>query len=69
MTAQRRGAAGFDGAHDPALAEAQMAGMSITVSGTLRKTSATSSAQRMQNLRREASPRNASDQGAWVCRR
>jgi hypothetical protein len=34
MTAQRGRAAGFDGAHDPALAAAQTAGMGLTVSGT-----------------------------------
>jgi len=35
MTAQRCRAAGFDGAHDPALAPTQMAGMGLTVSGTV----------------------------------
>src|SRR4051794_37639888 len=35
MTAQRCRAAGFDGAHDPALALTQMAGMGLTVSGTV----------------------------------
>jgi hypothetical protein len=35
MTAEHGRAAGFDGAHDPALAAAQMAGMRLTVSGTV----------------------------------
>jgi hypothetical protein len=35
MTAQHCRAAGFDGAHDPALAAAQMAGMDLTVRGTV----------------------------------
>jgi len=35
MTAQRCRTAGFDGAHDPTLAAAQMAGMGLTVGGTV----------------------------------
>ena len=35
MTAQRGRAAGFDGAHNTALTAAQMAGMGLTVSGTV----------------------------------
>jgi hypothetical protein len=35
MSAQHCRAAGFDSAHDPALAAAQMAGMEFPVSGTV----------------------------------
>ena len=71
MTAQRCRAAGFDGAHDPALAPTQMAGMGLTVSGTV----AAEDIRHLQRaahptpLRRAALPRDSGNRGGWVCRR
>jgi len=71
MAAQRCRAAGFDGAHDTALAAAEMAGMSHTVSGTV----AAEDIRHLQRaahakaLRRAVSPRDPSDREGWRCRR
>jgi hypothetical protein len=71
MTAQRRRAAGFDGAHNTALAAAQMAGMGLTVGGTVAAEDIRhlQSAAHAKALRRAVSPRDANDREGWVCRR
>src|SRR6266446_5751881 len=70
MTAQRCRAAGFDGAHDTALTAAQMAGMGLTISGTVAAEDIRhlQSAAHAKALRRAASPRDASGREGWVCR-
>jgi hypothetical protein len=71
MTAQCCRAAGFDSAHETALAAAQMAGMGLTVSGPVAAEDIRhlQRAAQAKALRRAASPRDASGQEGWGCRR